>query len=255
MLYFLAILFVLGLFLNFVGVLPYPVSEILWTGFYLLFACTLINIVFARLYKLRINYESTYITALILALVFGPVHVFRGLLPLTFLALVAVSSKYVITYKKKHIFNPAVFALFLSGMILNESASWWIESTYTIPIIILGGSLSAYRANRYKQLVGFLAAYFVVGLFLGLIDITSIFHPSIWFFAFVMLIEPLTSPVDRKLHIWFGVLIAVLYFLLREIAPGFAYRIEAALLTGNLVFFLVSNRSFMVRKKQPARGL
>ena len=72
-LYYLAALLALGVGLSFFGVVPGGPVAILSTTAILLGACYLANLAFARLWRVRSNPESSLITALILALISGPV--------------------------------------------------------------------------------------------------------------------------------------------------------------------------------------
>jgi ferredoxin-NADP reductase len=68
----------------------------------------------------------------------------------------------------------------------------------------------------------------------------SIFHSALFFFTFVMLTEPMTSPTTEKLQGYYGYLVALLYATpqLRLISIGFTP--EMALSIGNVFSFFFS---------------
>jgi glycine betaine catabolism B len=253
MLYFLFVLWIASIILSLTSTLFYDPFEIFLSGVYLGVICNLANLIFAKIFKARTNLESASITALILTLIIGPLSGTASLLTLTFIGAVAMASKYVLKVGKKHIFNPAAIAVFLTAILLNSGASWWIGSIYTLPVIILGGFLLLAKIKRFELVASFFAIYFLTTILFGRsITINSFLVPPLWFFALVMLIEPLTSPSEKSKQIIFGAFVAFVYFLTPKIIPGYAYGLETALLAGNLLTLVISpsfNTVFIFRRK------
>jgi len=246
MLYFLLVLWFIAMLLTIVHVLPYNVIDILLSGIYLIVACNLINYFFPKIIGARTNLESASITALILTLIISPFAFFENIFTLTFVAIIAMASKYIFAKNKRHIFNPTAIAVFLSALLVNHGASWWIANVYTLPFIILGGLLIIMKIKRIVLVISFLIIYFLtIILFSGSLSINSFIVPSIWFFVFVMLVEPLTSPSIKRNQIIFGGFIAIVYFLFSRIIPNYAYGLETSLLVGNLYSF-ISSPSFNI---------
>ncbi|MBI2587665.1 hypothetical protein HYW29_02570 [Candidatus Amesbacteria bacterium] len=254
MLYFLLGLWVATILLSVSDVLPYNSLDILLSGIYLGIVCNLTNYLLAKIFKARTNLESASITALILTLIVGPVSLFGNILALSFMSTVAMASKYFLAIRNKHIFNPAAAAVFLSAIFLNYGASWWVGSIYTFPLIVLGGLLVLVKIRRFGLVAGFLAVYFLSLIFFGRgVTVNSFLAPAIWFFVFVMLVEPLTSPSTRNKQVVFGAGVAGVYFLLSKIVPGYAYGLETALLAGNLLNLAISpsfNVVMVFKKKE-----
>src|SRR3989344_9380352 len=254
MLYFLVVLWVASIIFSLTNILPYSPFDILLSGIYLGTICNLANYTFAKIFKAKTNLESPFITALILTLIVGPIALFENMLVLTFIGVVAMASKYVMALNKKHIFNPAAFAVFFAAIVLNNGASWWIGSIYTLPFIVLGGFLILTKINRFELIASFLTVYFLTPTLFGKgFTLNSFVVPSIWFFVFVMLIEPLTSPSTKNKQVIFWGFVALVYFLLPKIIPGYAYGLETALLTGNLLNLALSpsfNLVMVFRKKE-----
>ena len=254
MLYFLLALWVASIILSLTDTLPYNPLDILSSGIFLSVVCNLANYLLAKIFRARTNLESASITALILTLIVGPLSPIENLLILTFIGVVAMASKYVLALNKKHIFNPAAFAVFLAAIVLHNGASWWMGSMYTLPLIAVGGLLILIKIKRFELVASFLAVYFLIPILFGKgFTINSFVVPSIWFFVFVMLIEPLTSPSTKNKQVIFGGFVALVYFLLPKIIPGYAYGLETALLIGNLLNLFLSpsfNLVMVFRKKE-----
>lgn len=167
----------------------------------------------------KTNLESASITALILTLIAGALPLFENLYLLTFVGVLSMASK--------HIFNPTAVAVFLSAILLGNGASWWIGNTHILPVIILGGVLVLVKIRRVKLVLSFLAIYFLNAILFGRsVSVNTFLAPSIWFFALVMLVEPLTCPSTKYKQIIFGGFVALVYILLPKVIPGYAYGLE-----------------------------
>lgn len=251
MLYYLRGLLAAVLVLSFFRVLPYSWLQILLTAAYLVTACYVFNRVAAAVARTKPNPESPIITALILTLITGPVPFLQNLWFLTILAALAMTSKYLIVFRRRHIFNPAALAVLAAALIIGHGASWWIGSKVMVLFVILGGLLVAQKIKRFPLILSFLLSYLglevLLFLFAGgkLSDSAFllrnvIFFSPILFFSFVMLVEPLTGPQDRKLRVYYGIFIAVTAVALEKFVPQVFYGLELALLTGNMATRIVS---------------
>lgn len=254
MLYALATVLVAAIILSFFNVLPYDAVDILLTSLYLMVVVWGVSWILGKLFKAKPNPESSLITALILAFIFGPMPLIDNLAPLTFLAAVAGASKYLLVWRRSHIFNPAAIAAVATALVFDVGASWWVGSIYLLPVVILAGLYEVfYKVNRGRLVFVFLGAYTVFFLarafFDGLTPIsaldnlwTTLLYSPILFFTFVMLVEPLTSPAERNKRLIFGVLVAFLIVWLPKILPGVTYSLELSLLIGNIFAALSGNQ-------------
>lgn len=264
MLYYLATLLLGSIALGAVGLIPYAPSQIIWTAGSLIVFCYLFNWFFVTLFRAKQNPESRFITALILALIIGPVSGAEGMIVLFVAAFVAMGSKYVIACHKRHIFNPAAVGALVVALVFGFGSSWWVGNPYLAPIILLGGLLVAYKMDR-SGMVGVFMATFVtlvaitvgiswmsVGSALRILANPFVFTPAA-FFALVMLVEPMTSPQKRPMQYYYAALVAVLavgYGMLEVTAP---YSFELALLSGNLfnrMFQFGPMTTLTLRKKE-----
>lgn len=108
----LGIAFVVSLF----GNLGFSPVALLVSSAILLAACWGINRVFAYVFNVPMNHESSIITALILALLITPKLGQYDLLFLLAASGLAMASKYVLTIRDVHIFNPAAIAVVLTAI-------------------------------------------------------------------------------------------------------------------------------------------
>ena len=255
-LYYLIVLLVLAGVFGFFGYLPYHPMALLFSTVFILVVCWILNKFFAYMFDAPTNVESVYITALILALIISPI---QGLGDVNFFTLAtwasvwAIASKYILAYRKKHIFNPAAFGVAITALFLGFSATWWVGTGVLMPFVVIGGLLLVKKIRRFDLVLSFIITAIVLifgyGVFRGTNLLQSIktiiFDLPIFFFAFVMLTEPLTTPPTRPFRITYGILTGILY------APfvsfyGIFSTPELALLVGNIFSYIVSPKYKMV---------
>ncbi len=146
--------------------LAYDPYAMLFSTAFILAVCSATNYVFARVFDVPANVESSAITALILALIISPISGYGDLWFLFWASVLAIASKYIINIRGKHIFNPAALGVALTYLAINQSASWWIGNPTLLPFVLVGGLLLARKLRRFKLVWSFMAAAVVV-TFLG----------------------------------------------------------------------------------------
>src|SRR5438105_3296542 len=164
------------------------------------------------------NLESTYITELILALIIDPAHSPNDLLFLGWAGILAISSKYVLALHYKHLFNPAAIAVVITSFALGESASWWVGTASMLPAVLLGGVLLVRKLRQGEMVLLFITASLVTVCIVSLLQGLSatkelqqlLVESPLFFFATIMLTEPLTAPPTQKLRGIYGVIIGIL---------------------------------------------
>jgi len=250
-LYYLLTLWLTALIFGALGLLPYQPPQLIVSALIVMGVCLTTDQFFRRVFKAPTNAESVYITAFILLLIITPLSVNSlgwNQLPLLFWAAVwGTASKYIFAVGKKHIFNPAAIAVALTALVINQSATWWVGGNLPLlPLVLIGGLLLV-RKLRHADLVwSFLVA---TALSVSLTNWTQLnpllalqkaaLHSPVFFFAFVMLTEPLTTPPDRWRRINYGFLVGLLFA--PSIHIGSLYSTpELALLIGNLFSYLIS---------------
>lgn len=255
MLYYLIILVGVAVVSSLFGLLPFSSLFLLFSTLFLVAVCWVTNTIFARVFRVSTNLESVYISALILALVITPINPLVNLTFLFLAGLFAMASKYILAINKKHILNPAAFAIFLTALAINRPASWWIGTAWMLPFVLIGGLLVARKLRRSNLVVSFLSIVFMVTLGFGVArgsDLSIIVRQIILtspllFFAFVMLTEPLTTPPTKKMQMIYGSLVGLLFTSQMWFASLF-FTPELALLLGNIFSYIVSPKGKLVLK-------
>jgi ferredoxin-NADP reductase len=208
------------------------------------------NSFFAYFFDAPSNPESTYITALILVLIITPALSFTDatFYQIAFWAAAwAMVSKYIFAIREKHIFNPAALGVAVTGIFLNQGASWWVGTPIMIPFVLVGGFLIVRKIRRFDMVAAFYIMLAVTILVQGFGQGLGVFH-TLWqaflyapaiFFGTVMLTEPLTAPADKYWRILYGALIGFL-FAPQTHFGSFYLTPEYALLMGNIFAYIVS---------------
>ncbi len=148
----------------------------------------------------------------------------------------AVLSKHIIKINNRHIFNPAVFGMFIAMLLFNSAIEWWASSPLW-PVIIFG-IFMIYKMRNYYLVSSYLIAGILISLIYHLLtnnEITSrvLFFSINFFFMMFMLVEPMTSPFRKKGKIIYGILVSFLSFAAFIIIPQYDNSI-IALMLGNL---------------------
>ena len=206
----------------------------------------------------RVSYLplSSVISGFILAIV-GPAN--PSLIILFSLPLAAVISKQLIKIgERRHIFNPAGFALIVFSLGGYPVVSWWVPALTSggiwLGLIILAGLAIIYRQSRWETAISFLASYAtllaILFIFQGrelstILPLlkTQILDGTTLFFTSVMLIEPITSNFPGKRNkIIYGVLVALCAVLFTAFAQYFVELdpLLSALLVGNFVMSIIT---------------
>lgn len=239
----LCIAFILSFFGNFgFGPLALFASTVI-----LLVACWSINRAFARIFTVPVNHESSIITALILALIITPSVDQYGIGFLLAASGLAMASKYVFTIKGVHIFNPAAIAVALTAVGPQQYASWWIGTAVMLPFVMVGGLLVIRKIRHWSLVLTFFATTFIAtGLFawLGHTDVLTALQQAVltspvFFLGFAMLTEPLTSPKNNKMQLWYAGLVGLLLPPQIHIF-NFYTSPELALIIGNVFTYIIS---------------
>jgi ferredoxin-NADP reductase/Na+-translocating ferredoxin:NAD+ oxidoreductase RnfD subunit len=252
LLYYLIVLVLIAMGLSALGTLHFAVTAIALTTIILVVACYVTNKVFAFIFQAPTNVESVYITALILALIIAPIPSHQ-ILNITFLlaaAGLAMASKYILTIRKKHIFNPAAIAVVLTALGPRQSASWWIGTTAMLPYVLIGGILLVRKIRRIRMVVSFFISTLLATVIytmlthgnVGTALHNTVFTSAMFFLGFVMLSEPLTTPPTTKKQTLYAVLTGALFPPQFHILSLYSTP-ELALIGGNIVSYLISPKT------------
>jgi glycine betaine catabolism B len=222
---------------------------------FLIIICWAMNTILAYIFEVPANVESSYITALILALILDPAQSASTFPLLGWAAILAMSSKYILAINKKHVFNPAAIAVVITAFVLNESASWWVGTARLMPFVVIGGFLVVRKLRQEDTIWSFCVAALVSICVMTILQKQSvltaleqtILQSPLFFFASIMLTEPLTAPPTKTLKRLYAVLTGILF--IPQMHVGSLYSTpELALVAGNVFSYLISPKHKVVLK-------
>ncbi len=254
--------------LSIFGALPFVLSDLLISIAALVIVCVGVNALCSRLFSVPANPESAYITALILALLLSPAPITRAgaLANMGWYFLVgstAMASKYLIAFRRSHIFNPAAFGVAIGGIASGRWASWWVGTPVLLLFVAAAGFLIVRKTRRADMVFSFLVAAFAAvaygafvsnGLPMQAVQALAL-RTALVFFATVMLTEPATAPAALPLRIAYGIAAGILFSPYFSIF-GVSGLPEFALLASNAIFYFAAGkqryRMTLVRAEQYA---
>jgi len=198
---------------------------------------TLIAVIFASAIEALISYlktrtlrigESAVITGLIAGYVISSDEVWWK--PALVCSL-AILSKHLVRFQKKHIFNPAAFGIFTAILFFGIAAQW--KATYLWYVLAPLGIYFAHRLRKTEVLIGYAVVscvLFGTQALLSKVPLGNISGYFSYFYIFVMIIEPKTSPSKPLGKYVFGTGIAVLIFIFTEAGVKFDAELLSLLL-------------------------
>jgi enediyne biosynthesis protein E5 len=188
--------------------------------------------VFLKERKLRLT-ESSVISGLIVGFVLfrsQPWWIF------TLTSFLAITSKYVFRFNNKHVFNPAAFGIFLAIILLRAQTQW--QGTYDWYILAPAGLYAIAKIRKLELLIGYGAATLVLFGAQAVwqkVPVLNIFGYLSYFYIFVMMVEPRTTPVKPRAKWLFGASLAALIFVLTGIGVKFDVELASLLIMNMLV--------------------
>ncbi|HEV7453840.1 MAG TPA: hypothetical protein VGO07_01125 [Candidatus Saccharimonadales bacterium] len=248
-LYGLAALAAIGIVLGFIGQLGLPAGAMIISLSLLLLVCYTGNRFLSWAWGVPSNSESSLITALILFCILPPATTLPRAMGIAAAGIIAVASKYLLTWHAKHIFNPAAIAVLVVGLIGVVPVTWWVGSRAMLPFTLLLGLLVTWTVRRSHMLFSFVIAALAVLLFIGMrhgqeahtIIAGAFTSWPLIFFGTIMLTEPATMPPRRRQRILYGALVGILFASQLHIGIVSATP-QAALIIGNIYAFAVGIR-------------
>jgi ferredoxin-NADP reductase/Na+-translocating ferredoxin:NAD+ oxidoreductase RnfD subunit len=263
-LYFLYTLVGWSVVASLLGDVSFKWYSILLSTALLVLVCRISNQLLSRHLNIPVNKESDLITALILALIISPAHSVNDFLILIIVAALAMLSKYFLVISRWHIFNPAAFGAFATGLLFHKYASWWVGTSFITPVVFVGGMLVLRKMKRFIMVIIFEVVALAVIAFNTYLDqsASQIGH-NLWivligtpilFFAYIMLTEPFTSPRHLSNYLPYATIVGFLYAYNK-----FGLSPEQALLIGNVFTYVIEPHSRLplkfARKIQEANGI
>lgn len=208
-------------------------------------------------------------SAIITGLIVGSVSLNAPIVGTVIAAILAILSKFVIRLKGSHIFNPAVFGVVVSQLAspvahgpVSHGSSQVVEGfgigglTVSLPLVPLL-ILANWRAKKLWISIPFLIASAILYYFTGLASLNSSNIQDVfrslevlpYYFAFIIVSEPKTTPYLAKEQLLFGMGIAILSVLPLIIFGFYSHVVSlVTLLAGNLIYAIFrANKTKSVR--------
>jgi Na+-translocating ferredoxin:NAD+ oxidoreductase RnfD subunit len=160
-------------------------------------------------------------------------------------SIIAIASKYLVRTRTANVFNPAALGLVVTFYLFDTGQSWWGALPEAPPLalaaLLASGLFIANRVNKLPMVLVFLGVYFglfTASAFVSAPDaVVEIFRapdaPAALFFAFFILTDPPTSPVQYTNQMICALIVAVVSFAVFEWV-GAAHYLLAGVLVGNV---------------------
>jgi len=184
--------------------------------------------------------ESSIVSGLIIGYVLSSSHAWWII---ALASIFAISSKHIIRFNGRHIFNPAGFGVLVAAFLLGASTEWKGANLWYI--VIPFGIYFVFKIKKQEIIASYFIASFVLFGAQALIQNTQILNILgylNYFFIFIMLIEPMTTPMTYYGKIIFGSGAGVLIFIL------YAFGIREA----ELVALACFNLAALLLNKSPS---
>lgn len=194
-------------------------------------------ILFFKNKKLSIT-DSSIISGLIIGYVLSSDNPWWIFLLASFLA---ISSKYLIQIDRKHLFNPAALGIFLTVILFGASTQW--KGTYLWYILTLFGLYFISQIHKLEVVIGYgitALSLFGIQAVIQKVSLLNIFGYLNYFYIFIMMIEPKTTPIKPRGKLIFGIGVAVLIFILTEAGVRFDAELSSLLILN--LFALLLNK-------------
>lgn len=210
------------------------------------------------------------LSAIITGLIIGMVSVNVPVLGVLIAAVLAIVSKFIVRLNGRHIFNPAVFGVLISmafnpaahnavanaaGHIAQSSSEvaagfgpgGFSVSLILVPLLLFANHRARKLWTSIPNIVASAFLFYFAGLasfnLLNLSEFIEFIQVLPFYFAFIIISEPKTSPYDRKYQAAFGVGIAILSVLpLFILGSYFHIGALAAVLAGNLIYAVLRKK-------------
>lgn len=235
--------------LSFTGALLYTPAELGATLLTAVVSTLVASRVCGLLLRTRPQTDSSLITGLLLFFLFWPTTEGAGLGTVALAAAVATASKYVLVWRRRHIFNPAALGaavIALSGL---GGAVWWVATPLMLVVSLPAALLVLWRVRLLPMAAVFavvavavITARFTMAGFAPLEAVETVFtsYPLV-FLAGFMLTEPLTLPPLRSQRLVLAAVVGFLFAVPFSVGPV-SLSPELALLIGNALAFGLGQR-------------
>jgi Na+-translocating ferredoxin:NAD+ oxidoreductase RnfD subunit len=170
----------------------------------------------------RKNLASAYITGISVGILVRSNMVW----PYVIAALLSILSKYVITYKGRHLWNPSNFGvswmLFMAPLTVAGLGIQWGNNLLPMTVIWLLGLGIVYRAKKLHITLTYIASFVILAYIRSLVtadpflaELAPLTGPMYQLFIFFMITDPGTAVSGKKAQIVVVIIVAITEFILR----------------------------------------
>ena len=248
--------------LSFAGVLFYTPAQLGATVLTAVASTLITSRVAGLLLRTRPQTDSSIITGLLLYFLFWPGTEGMQLGTVALAGAAATASKYLLAFRRRHIFNPAAVGAFVVAVTGWGGAVWWVATPWMLAAVLPASLLILYR-NRLLPMAGVFALTAAVIILVRFMAegesaayaLTTLAgsYPLV-FLAGFMLTEPLTLPPLRSQRLAEAVVVGVLFAVPLSLGPV-AMSPELALLVGNAIAFALGQRGAVQLRLRENREL
>ena len=146
--------------------------------------------------------------------------------PYALCAAISITSKYVIRWKGRHLWNPSNFAICMMLLLVPESVSTlsvqWGNDIRPMVIVWLLGSLITYRVQRFHITATYVISFLAFSLLRGMLtghgfkaEVAPITGPMYQLFIFFMITDPKTTVKPKWGQCLVAFLVAAMEMVLR----------------------------------------
>jgi len=168
------------------------------------------------------NVASAYITGISVGILLRS----PAFWPYALCAMIAITSKYVLRVKNRHIWNPSNFGicvvLFLAAESVTTLSIQWGNSLWAMLVIWSLGSVIIWRLKRFHICVTYVLSFLLFAIMRGWIvgdpivsEISPITGPEYQLFIFFMITDPKTTVRSRNGQMIVAFLVAAVEMLFR----------------------------------------
>jgi len=179
---------------------------------------SLVVAVAADSFVVRLKTKKIIITesSIISGLIIGCVLSYSGKWWVAVLAaLLAIASKHIIKFRNRHFFNPAAFGVVASVFLLGAATEWKGASLWYF--ILPFGVYVFFKIKKPELIISYFISSFILfggQAIINKVNVLDTFGYLNYFFIFIMLIEPMTTPMTKVGKIIFGFGTGALIFVL-----------------------------------------
>ena len=189
---------------------------------------------------------SSVLTGLLIGMIMDPLG---GFIPVSFASIIAVLSKQFFKKKEgKHILNPASVGIVIASLMFNRPVAWWSVAWGMVSAVLIAVWMFFVlkRLRRIWISVTFLIIYILINVpsarLVGAVRLTI--DSTVFLFAWVMLVEPVTSPGMGRWKYGWGILVGLLVYVQNLLGQSWTDPLLLGLLGANVIIALVPKKKF-----------